>query len=241
MSTSRTALRESRFAAALLLLGLATSAARAQTPAVQLQVRDEQHHHMKMDTGKYRVYEVLLEGGDAMLFHEHKADNVAVILSLSDITNEVENGQKTDVSLKPGLVSFAAASTAKPYVHRILLRGGAPFRNVTIELLQPLVPTPAGDSPEPVDPALAMLRESPRGRAYRLNLEPDQAARLPSRASDVFVVCLSDGSVVQRTPGQPDTTWGCSFGDYRLLAQPREAVLKNEGTKRVELVVIALQ
>jgi hypothetical protein len=194
-----------------------------------------------MDTAKYRVYDVLVDSSDAMLFHEHKADNFAVLLSQSDVTNEMRGGQKTDGSAKPGIVTFASASPAKSYVHRVLLRGGAPFRNITIELLQAQTTTAATDGSEQLDPALTTLRESPRGKAFRLDLEPNQSAKLPSRASDIFVVCLSGGSVVQDMPGKASTSWDCTLGDFRLLVQPREAVLGNKTTTRIELVVIALQ
>ena len=36
-------------------------------------------------------------------------------------------------------------------------------------------------------------------------------------------------------------SWDCKVGDFRLLEQPREGVLKNPTSARVDLVVIALQ
>ena len=238
MSIPGNFLRELLLVVAVIVLSSAASGIRAQEPFVQ--VSAEPKHRMRMDTAKYRVYEVLVEQGEATLFHEHKADNFAVLLSQSDLTNEILGGQKTDASIKPGIVTFAAASPTKSYVHRILVRGGAPFRNITIELLQAQPPTVAAANQELVDPALTILRESPRGKAFRLNLEPSQATKLPSHVSDIFVVCLSDGSVVQQTPGQPTTSWDCKVGDFRLLEQPREAILMNPATNRVDLVVIAL-
>ena len=74
-----------------------------------------------------------------------------------------------------------------------------------------------------------------------MNLEPEQSLKLPSRVSDIFLVCLSDGSVVQQMPAQSSATWNCKAGDFRLLEQPREAVLKNQSTAVVDMVVIAVQ
>ena len=228
-----------RLVLAVLISSAVASATLAQEPFVQ--VSAEPLHRVRMNTAKYRVYDVLVDSDAAMLFHEHKADNFAVFLSQSDLTNEMQGGQKTKVSVKPGIVTFASASPSKSYVHRVLLRGGAPFRNITIELLQAQAATSATDRSEQVDPALTALRESPRGKAFRLNLDQNQSTKLPSRASDIFVVCLSGGSVVQEMTGQPSTSWDCKPGDFRLLEQPRGAVLKNETAARVELVVIALQ
>ena len=231
--------RNIRFVIALIALGSAAAGLHAQEAFVPLSA--EPRHHLKMDSAKYRVYEVFADQDEAMLFHEHRADNFAVLLSRSDLTNEVQGGQKTEASVKPGIVTFAAASADKSYVHRVLLLGGEPFRNITIEFLQPRPSVETADSPEPLDPALTTLRESPRGKAYRLGLEPNQAARLPSRVSDIFVVCLSEGSVVQKEAGRSNTSWDCKLGDFRLLEQPGEAVLENHTMGRVDLVVVALQ
>jgi hypothetical protein len=223
----------------LIAIVLGSTALHGEAQESFVPVSAEPHHRMKLDTAKYRVYEVLVNPGETTLFHEHKADNFAVMLSQSDLTNEFQGGQKTDASVKPGMVAFAAASPAKSYVHRVLLRGGAPFRNITIELLQPQGAAVA-DS-EQIDPALSTVRESPRGRAFRVNLEPEQSVKLPSRVSDIFLVCLSDGSVVQQIAAQSTTTWNCKVGDFRLLEKPREAVLKSQAPTKADLVVIAVQ
>jgi len=92
-----------------------------------------------------------------------------------------------------------------------------------------------------VDPALVMLRESPRGKAYRLSLEPGQTVRLPPNASDLFVVCLTDGTVTPAQRSLPGDGMKCTRGDFRLLERPDAPSLKNEGAGRVELTVIAVR
>jgi hypothetical protein len=139
-----------------------------------------------------------------------------------DVTNEIQGGQRTDSSVKAGLCPFAAASPTKPYVHRILARGGAPFWNLTIQLLHSQASNDATDSPGRIDPVLTTVRDSPRGKPLRLNLAPRQTTTLPFRVSDILVVCLSDGSGVQQLPVQPSERWTCKPSDFRLLEQPRE-------------------
>lgn len=238
MRTFTRTLKSMRMILAAVAGGGAACLAMAQIHSVL--VRDEPLHQVRMETAKYRVYEVVVDQRDAMLFHEHKADNVTVFLSESEITNELDNGQKTDYVVKTGLVSFAAASTAKSYVHRVLLRGGAAFRNVTIEFLQPLSTTPPRDNVNPLDPALVPLRESPRGKAYRLALEPEQSITLPSNASDTLMVCLSEGQVTPTRDSRPGDVVNCSTGGFHLMEHSGAAVLKNDGTRRVELAVIAV-
>jgi len=231
-------LRARCLATAALALAAMVCPASAQVSAVQ--VRDEPLHNLKMETDRYRVYKLLVSPRDAMQFHVHKADNVAVFLSDAEITNEFENGQKTDFLVKTGLASFASASPEKPYVHRILLRGGAPFRNITIEFLKPLSSTPPRDSTEPLDPALVFLRESPRGKAYRLALEPAQSVNLPSNVSDIFVICLTDGSVAQAHRSRPNDGMECVSGAFSLLDRSDTVALRNAGTGRVELTILAV-
>lgn len=238
MSTFRNVQRTAKLVLVAVVLGSSAVTLQAQEPFVE--VNAEPTHRMKMNTAKYRVYDVLVGPADTMKFHEHKADNFAVLLSQSDITVETYQGQKTDASVKPGVVAFASASPTKPYVHRVLLRGGEPFRNITIELLQPGATSSAADAPEQVDPALSSVRDTPRGKAYRLSLEPNQSVTLPARVSDIFVVCLSEGSV-QQVAGQGSSSWTCKAGDFRLMEQPRDAALKNLAAARVDLVVFALQ
>ena len=153
MSTFRSISRKASICFFTVAVGTTALYLHAQESFVQ--VSAEPLHRMKLDTPKYRVYEVLVNSGDTMQFHQHTADNFAVLLSHSDLTNEFQSGQKTDASVKPGVVAFAAASPTKSYVHRVLLRGGESFRNITIELLQPQGAAVVPDSPEQVDPALS--------------------------------------------------------------------------------------
>lgn len=224
----------------IALLCLAASGSGAQTTAVP--VNAEPLHRIKLDTPKYRVYDVVVDQNSAMLFHEHQADLFAVLLSESDITNEIQGGQKQEVSVKAGIVTFAPASPAKSYVHRVLLRGGEPFHTIAIELLQPWAPPTLApnDNPEVPDVALTLVKDSPRGKAYRLNLAPDQTVVLPSRVSDIFLMCLSNGSVEQSGGGQPGITRTCQPGSFHLLEKPREVTLKNKMNKTVEMIIISL-
>ena len=173
MSMFRNAQRTAKLVLVAVVLGSSTLALQAQEPFVE--VSAEPTHRIKMDTAKYRVYDVLVGPADTMKFHEHKADNFAVLLSQSDITVEAYQGQKTDASVKPGIVAFAPASPTKSYVHRVLLRGGDPFRNVTIELLQPGAPSSAGDTPEQLDSALSPCAIPLAGRRIGSTSNPIRA------------------------------------------------------------------
>ena len=222
--------------AVLVTLAFAVSSGSTAQQSV-LSVEAEPLHRTKMQNEKYRVYDVLLEPNKEMLFHQHMADSFAVMLSNSEITNERVDGQGTQASTKLGNVAFSMASPAKPLAHRILLRGGEPFRVVVLELLQPPAVTTA-PPPDGIDPALTKVRESPRGTAYRLRLASRSSARLPA-AADAFLVCLSSARVVQ-TAAARNSAWECRAGDFRVLEGAGDVTLENDAATAADLIVVSI-
>jgi hypothetical protein len=58
-------------------LALAAIACPAPAQVSTVQVRDEPLHNLKMETDRYRIYDVIVSPRDAMQFHEHKADRAS--------------------------------------------------------------------------------------------------------------------------------------------------------------------
>ncbi|MBK5275779.1 MAG: hypothetical protein JJE30_12090 [Desulfuromonadales bacterium] len=221
------------------VLAATVSYARAQEAVVP--VNTEPRHLIKLDSAKYRVYDVLVEPGESTLFHTHTADIFAILLTHAEVINEPLGGPKAEIRTQPGIVLFSAYSPSRPFVHRISTKGNTPFRNITIELLQSGGSSSAAQLSEQTDPALKLVRESPRGKAYRLDLEPGQSARLLPGSTDLFVICLSDGRVVDQPEKQTPVSWDCKAGDFRLFEHPQNHLFKNGSTSRAELVIIGIK
>ena len=117
----------------LISLALILSASlRAQAP-VPARLPGEPHHHLKIDNEYVRVYFVEVPPHDETQLHQHDHDYIFVSVGPADVINAVLNKPEAHLVLKDGETHFSRGGFA--HVARNL--SGAPFRNVTIELLKP--------------------------------------------------------------------------------------------------------
>ena len=217
LSTARAAA-----AAAISVVGWALPLASA-AQAEEVPVLQEPLHTLRLETSRYRVYEVTVPVGQATLFHRHSADNFAVFLSSSNILNERADGTQASVSVQPGGVTFAAGSAAASYVHRIRTTSGDAFHNVTIELLGTAAPGSAIAFPGAA--GFFKLRESARGAAFRVELEPSATVTLPTSDADTLLVCMKPATFILSTGGQPGDRWSCDSGQFKLLESPSTTII----------------
>lgn len=127
------------------------------------------------------------------------------------------------MSVLPSGVSFAAATTAS-YVHRIKTTSGDAFRNVTIELLGAAAPAPAISFPGAA--SVTKIRESARGSAFRVELEPDASVKLTGAGADTLFVCLKPATFMLSTGGRPEDQWNCDTGQFRLLESTPTTIIR---------------
>ena len=108
--------------AAVLLtswFGIAPISSTADAADAVVPITSDPSHKIRFDNGRVRMYEVVLQKGEATLAHEHLVDNLAVIFSTGEITNEPVGGKPVILKTTPGHILFG--STAKsPYSHRSL-------------------------------------------------------------------------------------------------------------------------
>jgi quercetin dioxygenase-like cupin family protein len=113
-----------------LFLLIAMVAAFAAAPEVEL--TSEPSHHLALENEYLRVFKVEVAPHAATLMHRHRHDYVFVTLGDSHISNEVEGKAPVDARLADGDTRFAPGNFA--HIARNL--ANAPFRNVTIEIMQ---------------------------------------------------------------------------------------------------------
>ena len=97
-------------------------------------VEQEPHHHVVFENQYIRVLEVIVKPGETTLFHKHSLDNVAVILTGTNLRNQLPGADWTERIANDGSVGLAAG-TAKPYVHRISNAGSTVFHVFDIQIL----------------------------------------------------------------------------------------------------------
>ncbi len=115
-----------------VVLMLLTVSAWGQQQA-PVDVTSEPHHHHVLDNMFVRAYAVTVDPGTTSLMHRHGHDYLSVSLGDAEILTTKEGGQPVTVKLKDGDVRFTAA----PLVHQVADAAKEPFRNITIELMQP--------------------------------------------------------------------------------------------------------
>lgn len=102
-------------------------------PLAHGDVPGEPHHHLKIENAYVRAYYVEVPPHGETQLHQHDRDYIFVTLGSSDVTNTVLGKPEAHLVLKDGEVHF----TRGGFAHVARNNSGAPFRNVTIELLQP--------------------------------------------------------------------------------------------------------
>lgn len=208
----------------------------AQTSVGVIPVTSEPSHKIRFDNGKVRVYEVILPKGKGTLPHQHRADNFAVILSNSEITNAPLAGKPVTHKVRAGGVGFA--STAKgPYSHRVVASGDSPFHVALLELLSPKPDGAAGANQKP-NPPFKVVRENSRGRVYSIALAPGESTGPFERPGSTAVFAISSGRVAEETDGKPDRLWDLEPGRFKWVGTAERLSLKNVGARPVRLVEI---
>ncbi len=118
----------------LALIAPATLAALAmpQTPAA-VPVTSEPHHHLSYSNANLRAFQVEVPPHSSTLLHRHEVDYIWLALGDADVINAVAGKPEARLQVKDGTVHF----TRGDFAHIARNETDSPFRNVTIELLQP--------------------------------------------------------------------------------------------------------
>jgi len=222
--------------AALFLLPGCTTPAGGPPEATQsvVAIDAEPNHRIRFDNGKVRMYEVVLAKGQSTLMHEHRADSFSVIFGNAEITNEPRGGKPRSFKLPSGFVAFA--STAKgPYSHRILATGDTGLHVIAMELLSPAQTAIAGKR---ANVPFKVVRESPRGRAYRITLAPGASAPAFTRPAGSAMFAVSAGRIREDADGGSARLWDFRPGDFHWFDSSERVSLRNEGPRPVDLIEI---
>jgi uncharacterized Zn-binding protein involved in type VI secretion len=93
----------------------------------------EPHHHMVMENAFFKVFNVVVAPGDAIVLHRHDHDTVAIAIGDQEVTVGVPG--KPDVHQKnlDGQVRLQPGG----YMHSTHVDGAEPYHTVAVELLQP--------------------------------------------------------------------------------------------------------
>jgi hypothetical protein len=208
----------------------------AQPPEGVVPITAEPEHKVRFDNGRVRMFEVVLPKGKASLFHEHTADAFFVFFRTAEITSEPFRGKPVATRTPAGAVHFTSTATG-PYAHRVIASGGETMHVIATELLTAPAAGAASASQERFPPFEVAL-ENPRGRIYRLKLNPGESADVFTRPAGTAIFAISTGRISEKPEGKPARLWDFEPGHFRWAEAGEDLTLKNESAAPIELVEI---
>jgi len=116
--------------AGLLLLGVATAQSQSIPGAVL--AKQEPHHHLVYEDSTLRVLRVRVPAHDTTLLHEHDPDYFWIALGASTVTNAKLGAPDATIASADLSIHYTPGN----FAHVARNPGGAPFDNITIELLE---------------------------------------------------------------------------------------------------------
>ena len=122
-----------RMATHCVIATVAVTLASAAHPQIAVPVTGEPHHHQVYSDTHVRSFSVEVPAHTSTLLHQHERDYVWVGLGAATFVNAVAGKAEVPVVAVNGSVHFSKGG----FAHVARIDGEAPFRNVTIELLDP--------------------------------------------------------------------------------------------------------
>lgn len=220
-----------------VLAALLPTLALAQPPASEVAITAEPHHHLVLENAWVRAFQVEVAPHTATLMHRHDHDYVFVTLGASEIENDVAGKPPVSLKLQDGETRFSTGG----FAHIAKDLGDAPFRNVTIELLQP-GPATAGSGDE-------KPREFPGGtltpvftkdgvRVSDVRLKAGGSVPKHHHDGPHLVVAVTDLSLRSQGEGQTAATLTLKSGEVAWIAGGVTHTVTNVGQGEARLITL---
>jgi hypothetical protein len=237
MLNAAQAIRAHTFAATLVFccVGfLAPMSSVAQPPDGVVPITSEPDHKIRFDNGRVRMIEAVFPKGKASLYHEHRFDAFFVFFRTADVTDQPFGEKSAASRIRAGSVFFKSTEKG-PYSHRVIAAGDETVHVIATELMAPAGSASASESRFP---PFEVALENPRGRVYRLKLNPGESAEVFTRPAGTAIFAISSGRISEKPEGEPARLWDFEPGRFRWVETREELSLKNESPAPIELVEI---
>ena len=222
----------------LLLAALALVA--QQTSEVEITA--EPRHHLALENQYVRVFQVEVAPHDATLMHIHRHDYVYVTLGAADLSNEVKGKPPVEVKLQDGETRFTPGNFA--HIARNL--ADAPFRNVTIELLQDEAAHKTPPAKWDEERGLHVLTGGTQDiifvqdgvRVSEIELQPGATVPSHHHSGPHLIVAVTDLEIRSDVEGQGPMPGHFKSGDVKWLAGGYTHTLTNTGKQEAKFVTL---
>lgn len=222
-----------------LLLGLSGFA--QQQP---VDVSSEPHHHHVLNNLFVRVYDVSIAPNQSTLMHRHGHDYLGIFLGDSDFANIEPDGQSSMAKIGDGEVRFASS----PVVHAVQDKASGPFRNITIELMQPTthekactescqIPVPCTSADKSACASVEKLMTADQWSVTRITIPPGATYPQHTHLANFLVIPLTDAHLKIRNQNGPQKPVSYKTGQVRWN-NPSVHSVTNAGQNTAKLVVL---
>lgn len=209
--------------------------AAAEEPAV-VPVTKAPFHLFTFQDDNMSLENVTVPAGRSTTYHSHDQDLFFVITSGAKVKNQPLGKDPVDIDFKRGNVYFARY-TKTPAAHQIINVDQTTLRLLGLGIVQP-EPGRFTASTRPAKYEVVMDNE--RVRAWRLKLDPGEAAPPVQQTAPGARFVVAGGNVVEKRPGKPDQPMELRDHDFMMLP-PEEHGLANIGATPVEVVEVELK
>jgi hypothetical protein len=234
-------MRNLSVATLFLILALTVWAQQAQAP---VEITSEPSHHLVLDNMFVRVFAVSVDPGKSTLMHRHGHDYISVALGDSQIMNTKEGAQPVPVAFKDGDVRFSAAGL----VHAVSDSGSTPFRNRTIELMQPTtnqkacteaceIPVTCEAADKSTCATVKKLFTADQWSVTMVNIPPGGKYPQHTHLANFLNVPLSDADVSMKNQDLPETAVHAKAGEV-TWNNPVVHTVTNTGKTPARVVVL---
>jgi quercetin dioxygenase-like cupin family protein len=234
-------MRNVSIATLFFLLAVTAWTQQAQAP---VEITSEPSHHLALENMFVRVFAVSVDPGKSSLMHRHGHDYLSVSLGEAQIMNTKQGAQPVAASFKDGDVRFTPAGL----IHAVTNSGVTPFRNRTIELMQPTtnakactescsIPIPCDSADKATCPTVVKLFTSDQWSATMVRLPPGAKYPQHTHLANFLNVPLTDAEVTIKNQDQPETVVHSKAGE-QTWNNPAVHTVTNSGNSTAKVVVL---
>ena len=212
----------------------------AQTDAAPspVPVEEAPYHVPAFRNDLVTVLNVFIPPRRASGYHRHSLDSVGVLVSDTQRTGQVLGAEATVTPERGrGSVSFTNYARA-PLVHTVAVTGDEPFHNIVVELEYA---GPGRFTAGTRADRYAVVLDNERVRAWRLTLEPGEAAPAITQTAPGLRVVVDGGELVESVPGKPDRAKAPRSGEFFWQDAGETRAVRNIGTTPITLVELELK
>ncbi len=213
---------------------MVTLALPAQAPQ-PVPVRNEPRHHLAFENSLLRVFRVEVAPHDSTLLHQHALDYIFVSLGASDVINAPQGKPEIHLQLADGEVRYAPATV----IHVARNLSDKPFRNLTIEFLQPqgaahnlcrqIVPGDLGPCDRQSGPAFQIepVFETDKLRVEIVRLTPSAEKTTLDSSGDSLIAALDEAEILVQAPNEAGPGKTLRTGDFLWIPARSPRVFSN--------------